>query len=1627
MKTFSTFFLALMLGLCSTQSAWAQYTDVPWTVSSNRFTMSDDNSNFTFRTSSGYNAQSDHFVVFWSSGFGSKTGSDITLTYNGATANVTQMLAKAEECYTKYLELGFIFPDTWNHKIIILLFQNSGISDMSNEGNYPYVRLAPANVNTSVSDPYWTFCHEIAHTFQFLGYFKNGGNAGFQYGDYYGFVSYYECCGNWQSAQLHPHLYFPQADSYESQFYFKTRNLGWIHQWHCYQSFIMNDYFTEKCGQTTIGDIWTVNTNTAHADPIEKYMYNTGATAEEVYRQFFFGAMRAVTWDLDRWQAYLTAEGKTEQNYMYHTPGTKACKNDATPTPATYDENCWQTQSYYQYVTTNSAQATHQVAYSSAPQSTGYNIIQLNVPTSSTNRTVTTTFTALAPGANLASGDQKEYWQGAQWASNSSQTTYNKSQTSECNSTYNTYRQWRGFRLGYVAYNSSTRKRYYNYTDQVYCTGTSEASVNVQFDVPSDADQLYLVVSPALSNYLRMGSVDPYNIETDAQYLSTQQSFDQWPYRVRFYNTNIYGLSNPSQTFSGTATQGTTYTSATLPDLESGGGEEPDPDPIGEVEHTTITRSINMPAAQNEENRQTVALTSAELATIASYLGVSAANFQNLDNWEEWTASGPSNGKLMFYAVNPDGETLEASGTTAEEPGHWFDGNGNVTSMWIGGEFNEEVRLFSIYDRENASFSVGQMPEALSVGEQKTIRQAIVYNNNGTLKAVYFTFNVTMTATQYTLNFVGRTTAQGAGFSVVAGSGAVKNSDTTFTMNSSGLVVERDAEDYWSPILSDYITINDVTGYNKVVSISGTTITVTYAEMPATSTYTVSYSGRTTAQGAGFNVVAGSGAVKNSNTSVSLPAGVTTANILDYITPNTVSAYNVAVTVSGTTVAVTYTAQTTTTTTETRYIYQLTTTLTAGEEYLIVNSNSAGSRYALGHDGTTIARDAVTVKAAATGISTAAYIEATDVDATSVWTVATGYTFKNGDYYVGITTSGTRSLRISTTSTNWTWSSNNNRLSANNYYLRYNNNTFSVSTTRSSVYLYKKTEVTVTTGSDTNVGTINVPVEMINGTDLRVNWDSSSSYTQMMLGAFGLSSLSDFYNSYQHYYDGDPTAHPTGTYMFYGVNADNSIYGFAYTANQGFFYDAAGDVVASGTSYVEMEYIDVTDPEYPEVSDRLQWHVGLPGGDLAVGDTRTLRTAMRYYDATNSAWKTFYINFVVTSVAPPVIEDDAAMTLTFNVIAPDGDYEPIYQELSAAQIASINSFFGVADFTSSYILDYGMQNTAGTLMFFAQNPDGSKSASTAYHPGHWFLPDGTASAWDGGETAKVYSQFYIDGGEDHSVPTFELGQAGVTSGDGYTVKEGLRYYDGTSYKTVYFVFNISLGETFAALTLDENATTYDVTRGSYLVTLNRTLKAGGTWNSFTVPFDITASKLSSLGITSVKELTSMSEEGQSVTLNFTDASEIHAGVPYIVQVDAEKTSLNFTDAPVVVHPANSLQTVSVEGATASATMVGNYAKMYLPDDIYYIQSNTFRHTTYTGSTQTPMKGFRAYFTVDFGSEVKAVSAHFDENGVVTAIGKLPDLSGEGDSQQPVYDLQGRRVAHPAKGIYIVNGKKVLFK
>lgn len=144
------------------------------------------------------------------------------------------------------------------------------------------------------------------------------------------------------------------------------------------------------------------------------------------------------------------------------------------------------------------------------------------------------------------------------------------------------------------------------------------------------------------------------------------------------------------------------------------------------------------------------------------------------------------------------------------------------------------------------------------------------------------------------------------------------------------------------------------------------------------------------------------------------------------------------------------------------YVYVLTSTLTAGEEYLIVSRNSDGKGYALGHSGTNVAADDVSVKSNA-DVADNCYIEESDVDATSIWTVDNGWTFKNGDYYMGVSGNNNyRYISFGTSRSYWTWDENLNRLHINTnkgtYYIRYYYNNFSVSTSQSNIYLYQKVE-----------------------------------------------------------------------------------------------------------------------------------------------------------------------------------------------------------------------------------------------------------------------------------------------------------------------------------------------------------------------------------------------------------------------------------------------------------------------------------------------------------------------------------------------------------------------------------------
>lgn len=77
---------------------------------------------------------------------------------------------------------------------------------------------------------------------------------------------------------------------------------------------------------------------------------------------------------------------------------------------------------------------------------------------------------------------------------------------------------------------------------------------------------------------------------------------------------------------------------------------------------------------------------------------------------------------------------------------------------------------------------------------------------------------------------------------------------------------------------------------------------------------------------------------------------------------------------------------------------------------------------------------------------------------------------------------------------------------------------------------------------------------------------------------------------------------------------------------------------------------------------------------------------------------------------------------------------------------------------------------------------------------------------------------------------------------------------------------------------------------------------------------------------------------------------------------------------------------------------------------------------------TIIKGNRAFLLIDANSSGAKLDGYdMEEEGIVNGIDEVTTTTVEIDANAVYYDLQGRRVDHPVRGIYIVNGKKVIIK
>ena len=236
------------------------------------------------------------------------------------------------------------------------------------------------------------------------------------------------------------------------------------------------------------------------------------------------------------------------------------------------------------------------------------------------------------------------------------------------------------------------------------------------------------------------------------------------------------------------------------------------------------------------------------------------------------------------------------------------------------------------------------------------------------------------------------------------------------------------------------------------------------------------------------------------------------------------------------------------------------------------------------------------------------------------------------------------------------------------------------------------------------------------------------------------------------------------------------------------------------------------------------------------------------------------------------------------------------------------------------------------------------------------------------------------------------------------------------------------------ITLDENSTTLpEASDGETEIKVKRTIKANQ-WNTICFPFAMTEAQVyeafgEDVQVAEFIEYES-TDDLTSINVMFDKAllaeNGFMANYPYII-----KTSKNITEFMVtsVIEP-------DEENAVAEFTNGRNgsrkevYGTFYgtlkaggkVPASSLFLNGGDFWYST----GQSNIKAFRGYFEfVDVlaSLETAASNVKIVFRGETTGI---KDITVE-TANDDMYDLQGRRIVNPDKGVYIKNGKKVVIK
>ena len=243
-------------------------------------------------------------------------------------------------------------------------------------------------------------------------------------------------------------------------------------------------------------------------------------------------------------------------------------------------------------------------------------------------------------------------------------------------------------------------------------------------------------------------------------------------------------------------------------------------------------------------------------------------------------------------------------------------------------------------------------------------------------------------------------------------------------------------------------------------------------------------------------------------------------------------------------------------------------------------------------------------------------------------------------------------------------------------------------------------------------------------------------------------------------------------------------------------------------------------------------------------------------------------------------------------------------------------------------------------------------------------------------------------------------------------------------------FDIEIAEPL--IVLDETSTTLPVASEKEVpINVKRTIRANE-WSTICLPFSMTEAQVYEAFGEDVQLMGFDSYEADdnltSIEVYFYDCNEtlaedgFMANYPYIIKT--AKDIIEFTvTSTIEPDEEGAVETYKSKGKVLGRFYGTLKSGTKIPENSLFLNGNNF----YYSAGYTPIMGFRGYFEfVDILSSVgNAASAITLRIGEETT--SLEALQKGIVENGKVYDLQGRIIENPGKGIYIKNNKKIIIK